>query len=230
MDVNELETTTPTLSAKAYEDYVLVQRAISGDQRSYAILMDKYKQSIYLTMLKMVNNREDADDLTLEAFGKAFNKLPSYAPRYAFSTWLFKIAINNCIDYIRKKRLHLLSIDETTPAKAGQVSSSSIMDFSMNMKAIVPDPEQEVIKEQRVTHMRKIIGKLSEKYRQMIELRFFEELSYEEIASELDLPLGTVKAQLFRAKELLYGYLQNPVAQAYIEEYPRRERGKTHSS
>lgn len=218
----------PALSAKAYEDYVLVLKAIEGDQRSYAVLMDRYKQSIYLTMLKMVNNREDADDLTLEAFGKAFNKLPSYAPRYAFSTWLFKIAINNCIDYIRKKRLHLLSIDEpmSMASKANGSSSSSVQEFSHNIRAVVPDPEQEVIREQRVALMRDIIGRLSEKYRQMIELRFFEELSYEEIAEELDLPLGTVKAQLFRAKELLYGYLQSPGAQAYIEELPRKERRK----
>jgi len=158
----------------------------------------------------MVNNRDDADDLTLEAFGKAFRKLPSYAPRYAFSTWLFKIAINNCIDHIRKKRLHLLSIDD--PIEPGGTH-----DFSSNLKANSLDPEQMFMRAQRVKLMRRIMGKLSHKYRLMIELRFFEELSYEEIARELEIPLGTVKAQLFRAKEILYNLLQKPGAQAYLD-------------
>ena len=100
MEVKE-KTKTSNLSPRAKEDYEYVQQAISGDQKAYTVLLERYRNSIYDMMFKMVNNREDADDLTLEAFGKAFSKLPSYAPRYAFSTWLFKIAINNCIDHIR---------------------------------------------------------------------------------------------------------------------------------
>ena len=93
-------TTTNNLSPKAKADYELVLRAIDGEEKAYTLLMTRYRNSIFHMMLKMINNRDDADDLTLEAFGKAFRKLPSYAPRYAFSTWLFKIAINNCIDHI----------------------------------------------------------------------------------------------------------------------------------
>jgi RNA polymerase sigma factor (sigma-70 family) len=198
------------LSSKALEDYELVQAAIIGDQKAYAELMDRYRQSVFHTMLKMVNNRDDADDLTIEAFGKAFNKLNSYAPRYAFSTWLFKIAINNCIDHIRKKRLHLLSIDDP-------IEYDSDYDYTHNIRAIQLDPEEKFIRDQKVQLMRSMLNKLSYKYRLMIELRFFEEMSYEEIATELEIPLGTVKAQLFRAKEILFELLQSPAARSFIE-------------
>lgn len=203
------------LSQKATEDYDLVQQAVNGCQRAYASLMDRYRGAVYRTMFKMVNNREDAHDLTLEAFGKAFVKLPSYAPRYAFSTWLFKIAINNCIDYIRKKRLHLLSIDDPIEPEGDQ-------DYANSLKASTLDPEEQIIRQQRVMLVRHIISKLSGKYRLMIELRFFEELSYDEIATELNMPLGTVKAQLYRAKEILYNFLQKPGASAYFETTKRR--------
>ena len=214
-----MEVTTTNLSPQAQADYRLVLSAIDGDQRAYAKLMDRYRNSIYHMMYKMVSNREDADDLTLEAFGKAFNKLPSYTPRYAFSTWLFKIAINNCIDYIRKKRLHLLSIDDP-------IEPDGDHDYSSNLKASILDPEEKFIRAQRVELMQEILQKLNLKYRLMIELRFFEELSYDEIARELDIPLGTVKAQLFRAKEIMYNYLQQPGASAYLESTKRRVRRK----
>lgn len=194
--MSNVNTLSNKLSSKALEDYELVQVAILGDQKAYAELMERYRQSVFHTMLKMVNNRDDADDLTIEAFGKAFNKLNSYAPRYAFSTWLFKIAINNCIDHIRKKRLHLLSIDDP-------IEYDSDYDYTHNIKAIQLDPEEKFIRDQKVQLMRLMLNKLSYKYRLMIELRFFEEKSYEEISLELGIPLGTVKAQLFRAKEIL---------------------------
>ena len=216
MEVKEKSRTT-NLSARAQEDYQLVKQAIRGSQKAYTVLMDRYRNSIYHMMLKMVKNREDADDLTLEAFGKAFNKLESYEPRYAFSTWLFKIAINNCIDYIRKKRLKLLSIDDP-------IEANSDHDFSNNIRSGTLDPEERFIRKQRVKLMRTILSKLSLKYRLMIELRFFEEMSYDEIANELNIPLGTVKAQLFRAKEILYSLLQTPNAQAYLEVTARKSK------
>ena len=215
----QVKTKSTNLSPRAEEDYALVQRAIKGEQKAYSILMERYRNSIFHMMLKMVKNREDADDLTLEAFGKAFNKLPSYAPRYAFSTWLFKIAINNCIDYIRKKRLKLLSIDDP-------IEPNSDHDYSSNLKSSVLDPEECFIRQQRVMLMRSVLGKLNIKYRLMIELRFFEELSYDEISKELDIPLGTVKAQLFRAKEILFSLLQTPNAKAHLESTKRRKKRK----
>lgn len=201
---------THTLSIKATEDYALVQEAVAGNQKAYAQLMTRYRQSVFHAILKMVNNREDAEDLTLEAFGKAFNKLGSYTPNFAFSTWLFKIAVNNCIDYMRKKRLHTLSLDE--PVEAG-----SKQEFSDLARSGGRDPEQELIREQRVDVLRQLINGLNDKYRLMVELRYYEQLSYEEIAQELAIPLGTVKAQLFRAKELLSAQLKRPGASAYVD-------------
>ncbi len=207
----EVAVQTTITSQRALDDYSIVKKAIQGDQRAYAILMERYRNPIYHMMLKMVNNnRDDADDLTIEAFGKAFAKLSSYVPRYAFSTWLFRIAINNGIDYIRKKRLNLYSIDEP-------IDGESSSDYSSNLKAAILDPEEEIIRNQRIQMMRRLLSQLNGKYRLMIELRYFEELSYEEIAEELDIPLGTVKAQLFRAKEMLANMLQQPGASAYVE-------------
>jgi RNA polymerase sigma factor (sigma-70 family) len=206
----------PRLSQRATEDYVLVLGAIEGDQKAYASLLERYRPAVYSTIMKMVNNREDADDLTIEAFGKAFLKLPSYAPRYAFSTWLFKIAINNCIDHIRKKRIQALSIDET-------LNPDSDNDYKTILRGNILDPEEKFIRDQRIQLMRKTLSKLSPKYRTMIELRYFEELSYEEIAVELSIPLGTVKAQLFRAKELMFEHLNSPAAMACLEITSKRE-------
>jgi len=205
------------LSAKAREDYDLVQMAIAGSQPAYTDLMNRYKTSVFHHMLKMVNNRDDAADLTMEAFSKAFRKLSSYAPHYAFSTWLFRIAINNAIDHIRKKKLHLLSIDDP-------IEPDSDTDYSDNIRANAPNPEEQYMHSQKVQMMRQVMGRLSQKYRLMIELRYFEELSYEEISNELEIPLGTVKAQLYRAKEMLYELLQQPGASAYLETTTRRSK------
>jgi RNA polymerase sigma-70 factor (ECF subfamily) len=154
-------------------------------------------------VLKMVHNRDDADDLTIEAFSKAFNNLKNYSADYAFSTWLFKIATNNCIDFIRKKRLQTTSLDQSAFSnEEGDAPTISVKDTNL-------DPEEGMIKEQRAARIRQVIEKLSPKYRQLIELRYFEELSYEEIAEKLDIPLGTVKAQLFRAKDMLFTHLKS---------------------
>lgn len=191
------------LSERAIEDHQLVRRAIdTEDQLAYTELMARYKEGVFNTMLKMVRNRDDADDLTIEAFGKAFRKLESYTPNFAFSTWLFKIATNNCIDFIRRQKMRILSIDE--PGEAGSVDHT----FTGSLRTTLLDPEERFMREQRQDIMRQLMAKLNDKYRMMIELRYFEELSYQEIADKLSLPIGTVKAQLFRAKELLQDILK----------------------
>ncbi len=184
------------LSSKGAYDYILVQLALSkGDQKAYAELMGRYRESLYFMLLKMVNNKEDADDLTIEAFGKAFKSLHQYTPNFAFSTWLFKIATNNCIDFMRKKRVNY-SLDKPMDNEEGT-------GMSINIKADDPDPEQHIIKKEKVKMMREVVDKLKPHYKQLVEMRYFEELSYEEISKILNLPIGTVKAQLFRARELL---------------------------
>jgi RNA polymerase sigma-70 factor (ECF subfamily) len=184
------------LSDKAQHDLALVRAAIDGKQSAYAELMERYRESIYYMMLKMVKNQDDADDLTIEAFGKAFNRLEQYSPSFAFSTWLFKIASNNCIDFIRKKRIKVTSMDTGRMTDDGEV-------IFFDAKSSTLDPEESIIQNQKIKLMRNLVSKLKPRYRELIEKRYFEELSYEEIAEELNLPLGTVKAQLFRAREFL---------------------------
>jgi RNA polymerase sigma factor (sigma-70 family) len=195
---------SPNLSEKAKFDLVLVDQAIAGDQKAYAELLDRYKDAIYFMLLKMVNNKSDAEDLTIEAFGKAFKNIQQYTPNYAFSTWLFKIATNNCIDFIRKKKANLISIDHTNEDQEGPITSPTANLQSSNL-----DPEEQLIKEQNIRLIQEVVGKLKPRYRKLIELRYFKEYSYEEIAEELGLPIGTVKAQLFRARELLFNILKN---------------------
>ncbi|HSV88928.1 MAG TPA: sigma-70 family RNA polymerase sigma factor [Bacteroidales bacterium] len=190
------------LTDKAQKDYLLIREAVDrGSQKAYSDLMAIYRETIYFMMLKMTSNVEDAEDLTIEAFGKAFKSLHNYTPEYAFSTWLFKIATNNCIDFIRSKKKNVLSmnIDEeiNSSKKAG------------NIPADTGNPEEHLLRSQKVKHMRAVVESLKPRYRKLVELRYFEELSYEEIGQELNLPLGTVKAQLFRARELLYNILKN---------------------
>ncbi len=193
----------PNLSEKAVKDYALVKEAVeNGDQKAYAELMSRYKDSIYFMLLKMVNNRDDADDLTIEAFGKAFRNLKQYTPDYAFSTWLFKIATNNCIDFIRKKRKMTVSLDKGFDTEDGG-------EMTLEVRSNQPDPEEHMMKKQNVIMMRDVVERLKPRYRRLVELRYFQERSYEEISDELKLPLGTVKAQLFRAREFLYQIMKN---------------------
>lgn len=189
------------LSDKAKADLILVELAKQGKQSAYAELMERYRDSIYFMMLKMVKNPDDADDLTIEAFGKAFSRLEQYSPSFAFSTWLFKIASNNSIDFIRKKRIQVTSIDAGYLTDAGER-------MHVDAKSLTLNPEETIMQGQRVIHMRLLVSKLKPKYRELVEKRYFEEMSYEEIAEEMKLPLGTVKAQLFRARDFLASMIE----------------------
>ncbi len=193
-----MEVSSTNLTEKAIRDYQLVCQARDhGNQKAYADLMNTYREPIYYMLLKMTNSSTDADDLTIEAFGKAFKSLSQYTPEYAFSTWLFRIATNNCIDFIRKKRAKIVSIDNIYTSADGEQIGIDIASETL-------DPEEKIIEKQKIKMMREIVSRLKPHYRTLIELRYFDELSYEEIAQELNLPLGTVKAKLFRARDLLY--------------------------
>jgi RNA polymerase sigma factor (sigma-70 family) len=194
MEINE------NLSLKAQHDIQLVNKARKGDQQAYGELLGRYRDAIYFMLLKMVNSPTDAEDLTIEAFGKAFKNIDQYTPNFAFSTWLFKIATNNCIDFIRKKRASHVSLDQSPDGEEALAPSSLI-------QSDAPDPESTMIIQQKIRLMREVVSKLKPRYRNLVELRYFKEYSYEEIADEMDIPIGTVKAQLFRARELLLNIL-----------------------
>jgi RNA polymerase sigma-70 factor (ECF subfamily) len=190
------------LTQKGQRDYKLIQKALAnGDQTAYAQLLNFYRDPLYFMMLKMTKNPHDAEDLTIEAFGKAFKNLHQYTPIYAFSTWLFRIATNNCIDFVRKKKLGDSHLNHSSNEQAENLSTR-VVENSLN-------PEEEFINRQKIKLMHEVIHKLKPHYKKLIELRYLKEYSYEEIVNELDLPLGTVKAQLFRAREFLFNILKN---------------------
>jgi RNA polymerase sigma-70 factor (ECF subfamily) len=189
-------------SAKAMEDFQLIDRAVGGDDAAYAKLLQRYKRPVYHMILKMVRNIDDAEDLTIESFAKAFRSLQRFKKDYTFSTWLFRIATNNTIDYIRKKKLNTLSIENTYTDDDGQSVSIDVEDEDNN-------PQEETIRAQKAELLLVFVDKLPSKYQKLVRLRYYEELSYEEIAERIEAPLGTVKAQLHRARELMYEMVKN---------------------
>lgn len=191
----------PALSDKAKHDILLVKKVLdSGDRKSYAELMKSYADQVYSMMLKMTGDAMDAEDMTLEAFSKAFEKLNQYTSEYAFSTWLFRIAKNNCIDYLRRKRKEE---SNTSGTENSDLSSGGAAEIPCQL----PGPEQLLINRQETLLLRKIVQGLKPNYKAIIELHYFKELSCEEIARQLHLPESTVKVRLFRARELLYNIL-----------------------
>ena len=190
-------------SDKALQDFKLIDSAVNeGDEQSYGQLMKRYNKPVYHMILKMVRNVDDAEDLTIEAFAKAFKNLHRFKKDFTFSTWLFRIATNNAIDFIRKKKLDTFSIDTGYSDDNGDAVSIDIEDKNMN-------PQEEAINTQKIELIRMFVTKLPAKYQRLVRLRYFQELSYEEIAKELEAPLGTVKAQLHRARELMYELVKN---------------------
>ncbi len=190
-------------SDKALEDFRLIDLAVSGqDEQAYADLMQRYKKPVYHMILKMVRNVDDAEDLTIEAFAKAFKNLHKFKKDFTFSTWLFRIATNNTIDFIRKKRLDTMSLHTSYKDDNGDSVTIDVQDRNLN-------PQEEAIKGQKIELVRLFVTKLPAKYQRLVKLRYFDELSYDEIAKELGAPLGTVKAQLHRARELMYDLVKN---------------------
>lgn len=184
-----------TNDARKLEDRRLIQAAQKGDQKAFESLLMKYRNLVYHVMYKMVRNPQEAEDLTQEAFIKAFNALASFKEEFAFSTWLMKIATNNCIDFLRKRKLQTYSIDEPLQYKDQEVK--------IELPASDPTPEKRLLTAERKQMIDDAIDSLPPRYRQVIILRHKEEKSYEEIAELLELPLGTVKARIFRAREML---------------------------
>lgn len=183
-------------SASSIEDDKFVYDALSGNESAYQNLVNKYDRPIFFHIKKMIREQEMVEDLVQEVFIKAFKNLSTYSNEYAFSTWLYRIATNHTIDYLRKKKLQTFSINDPVRTKDG------------DMEVQLPDEsfatDSPIIKKERKAIVQDAIGNLPEKYRAVIQMRHMDELSYQEISDELDLPLGTVKAHIFRARELLY--------------------------
>lgn len=187
-------------SESSLEDDEFVLRATKGDQGAFKCLMDKYQKPLYFHVLKMVKDHEQVEDLVQESFMKAFNNLSSYNTSYAFSTWLYRITTNHTIDYLRKKKLKTTSINDPVKTKDGEIE----IEISSDAQT-----DRNIIRKERKAIIHNAIKNLPEKYRVVIEMRHLEEMSYDEIADQLDLPLGTVKAHIFRAREMLYKALKD---------------------
>jgi RNA polymerase sigma factor (sigma-70 family) len=197
----------PCTTAKSRRDYVLLRQALdNNDQKAYASLMSLYRDSIYYLLMKMVKNSDDAEDLTLETFGKAFRYLDRYSPKYAFSTWLFRIAMNNGINYIHRKSVMPQTI---TVAGSGDSPDNAELLIDKIDAQSGDTPEDYLIEKQRMNILRCAVRQLPEKYRKVVELRYYSELSYEEIAATLNISLSNVKIQLLRAKNMLAQLMEN---------------------
>ena len=179
-----------------------VKQALSGDEKAYEALLNRYRNGIYNMIYQMIKNKEETEDLVQETFIKAFNSLESYNDHYAFSTWLYKIAFNNCIDKIRKRKLKTYSLNEPVQLHEGEVQQEIRDDSNTPDKSLLYAEEKKRIQES--------IDALPPRYKEVIVLRHQEEQSYEEISEKLDIPLGTVKARIFRAREMLKKQLREP--------------------
>ena len=183
------------------EEAQIIGQALDGDQKAYAVLVDKHQAAIFHIINRIVHNDEVARDLVQETFMKAFSSLATYRSEYRFSTWLYKIAANSSIDHLRKKRIQALSLDRPVETADG------------TMEIEVPDtkydPEMDLVRKQQRFSIEEAIDSLPDKYREVINYRHRDDKSYEEIADLLSIPVGTVKARIFRARELLKRKLRN---------------------
>ena len=178
-------------------DYQLVCAARDeGNHKAYADLMATYREPLYLLLLRMTHNTTTAADLTIETFGKAFVQLHRYAPTATFGSWLYTIGVNTYIDHLRRNRL------ETIPLSVAEQNSEG--DFvEYQIPSGQPNPEEAMIRMQRDETLKQVVDQLKEPYRQIIRMRYYEDLSYEDISQMLHIPIGTVKIRLSRAKEIL---------------------------
>jgi RNA polymerase sigma factor (sigma-70 family) len=177
------------------DDQILIKKALAGNESAYRLLLNRYKDAVYRIIVKIVHNQEEAQDLVQETFMKAFGSLSSYKCQYRFTTWLYKIAANSCIDFLRKRRLISVSLDQPVKTKDGEVRIE-LPDWTYN-------PEVDLALRQKSLSIEAAIDSLPQKYREVIVLRHKQDKPYEEIAEILGIPVGTVKARIFRARELL---------------------------
>ncbi len=169
-----------------------IEKARDGDQKAFSHLLDRFWPEVYGFQLKRTQNENDAEDITIQTFARAFDKIDTYDPAYAFSTWLITISKNLHIDLLRKRKRNVLERRESNVNEA----IKKVLDES-------PSAEDQLIIEQNLKTLLENIRKLKPTYRKVIELRYFREMSYADIAQELNEPVGNVKVKLLRAKKLL---------------------------
>lgn len=175
-----------------------IEKAKVGDQVAFTFLLDYYWNEVYGFMLQRTENETDAEDITIETFAKAFDKISTYNPEFQFNTWLIAIAKNVHIDMLRKKKSTLfLDITDEEDSQAYNVADSS------------PSAEDDLITEQNLSQLLQFIKELKPHYQEVIQLRYFQELSYQEISEQLEEPLSNVKVKLLRAKKLLAEIIKN---------------------
>lgn len=176
--------------------------AASMDERACAELVRRHRKGIYFEILNIVRQPQDAEDITIDSLARAFINIRKYSPEYRFSPWLYKIATNNALDFLRKKklkkRINPISLDNW-------VDNEGRIRFELNSKEL--NPEQLIERRQRTMQLYKAVQKLEPKYLILVKLRYFREYGYQEIAEKLNLPPGTVKGRLHRAKKKLYKLL-----------------------
>jgi RNA polymerase sigma-70 factor (ECF subfamily) len=194
-------------SSSSLEDLKWINQANKGNELAFKKLMDKYERGLHFHISKMLRDKTLLEDLIQEIFIKTYRNLKNYNPDYAFSTWLYRIATNHTIDYLRKKKLQTYSIDDPIQTKDGEMQ--------MELKDSDASADAPIEQAQRKVMVQEAIQQLPEKYRMVIEMRHMQELSYQEIADELDLPIGTVKAHIFRAREALYKLMKDRIHHYY---------------
>lgn len=188
---------TTATPERLQRDYRLVCAARDhGSRQAYADLMATYREPLYLLLLRMTRNTTVASDLTIESFGKAFLQLHRYAPTSTFGAWLYSIGVHCYIDHLRRNRLETVPLSATEHTPDGEFVEYQIPSNQ-------PNPEESLIRMQRDETLKSIVDSLKEPYRQIVRLRYYDDLSYEDIAERLNIPLGTVKIRLLRAKNLL---------------------------
>ncbi len=175
-----------------------IEKAKQGDQAAFTFLLNYYWNEVYGFMLKRTENETNAEDITIETFSKAFDKIATYNPEFQFNTWLISIAKNVHIDLLRKKKSSLfIEITDQEDRKAYNIADTT------------PSKEDELITEQNLSQLLRYIKELKPHYQEVIQLRYFQEMSYQEIATKINEPLSNVKIKLLRAKKLLAEIIRN---------------------
>jgi RNA polymerase sigma-W factor len=182
------------------EDKELIDRCLEGEERAFGELLDKYKASVYSICCRMVRNRTDAEDLAQEVFIRTFSVLDRYDPSYPFSSWLFRITSNLCIDFLRREKGSMISLDQPVEGSEG--------DMQRQLPSNVVKPDREMETREMMAALEEAISILPEHYRIIVILRHQEQMSYEEIAEDLGIPLGTVKARIHRARNMIKSYFR----------------------